>query len=412
MVGLAEASVDDHEQPATLDGALARGGVHGRVTVHDVAVGWVDAELPEDGAADLGVVDEGEVGVPRLLPRGLVGEVGALEGLDDAAREWREASAPQVPHPVERDLVVLVPGAAGETVGVVVVLPAREHLALVVHGAEGAVGVHGHAGVEEDDVVVDEVGRAALVEEVHVAAELLGRGHGVDETVHDLLLLGGERVGVGGVDGGEVAGAHRAVLPVDVADAELRVDVLEEQTVVHLPVGMAEDGLALELEQDHRDGLLGGVHAVVRRVGAVGEEVELAQRHAIGALEDAQAVVADVVADHGGEAGRGPRRGTHPHDVVVAPLQVERVVAHEAVEDEVGVRTAVEDVADEVHVVHGETLDELGERADEVVCRAGVDDRVDDALVVGETGLALVGGDVEQLVDDVGVLDGHGLAHL
>ena len=38
VVGLAEASVDDHEQAAALDGALAGGGVHGRVTVHDVAV--------------------------------------------------------------------------------------------------------------------------------------------------------------------------------------------------------------------------------------------------------------------------------------------------------------------------------------------------------------------------------------
>jgi len=120
----------------------------------------------------------------------------------------------------------------------------------------------------------------------------------------------------------------------------------------------------------------------------------------------------DVVANHGREACRRTRRGTHPHDVVVAPLQVEGVIAHESVENEVGVRPAVEDVADEVHVVHRETLDERGERANEVVGRAGVYDRVDDALMVGETCLSLVGRDVEKLVDDVGVLDGHRLADL
>jgi len=412
VVCLAEPAIDDHEEPAPLDGALAGGCVHRRVAVHDVTMCRIDAELAQDGATDLGVVDEGEVGVPRLGPGGLVGEVGAFEGLDHAARERREPSAPEVPHPVERDRVVLVPGAAGETVGVVVVLPAREQLSLVVDGAEGAVGVHGDAGVEEHGVVVHEIGRAALVEEVHVTAELLGRGHGIHEAIHDVLLLGGERVGVRGVHGGEVARAHLELTPVDGADAAAGVHVLEEEAVVHLPVGVAKDGLALELEEDHRDRLLGWAHAVIGRIGAVGEEVELAKRHPVGALEDLEAVVVDVVADHGREACRGARGGAHPHDVVVAPLQVEGVVAHEPIKDEVGVRPAIEDVADEVHAVHREALDELGERADEVVGGAGVYDRVDDALVVGEASLPLVGRDVQQLVDDVGVLDGHRLAHL
>ena len=52
------------------------------------------------------------------------------------------------------------------------------------------------------------------------------------------------------------------------------------------------------------------------------------------------------------------------------------------------------------------------ERDDEIVGRAGVHDGVDDALVVAPALLALAGGGVEQLVDDVGVLLRHGLAHL
>ena len=97
---------------------------------------------------------------------------------------------------------------------------------------------------------------------------------------------------------------------------------------------------------------------------------------------------------------------------MVAPLDVDGVIGHEAVEDAVRARAAVEDVADEVQVVDGEALDERRERADEVVGAARVDDRRDDALVVGEARLPLVGGGVEKLVDDVGELDGHGLADL
>ena len=168
------------------------------------------------------------------------------------------------------------------------------------------------------------------------------------------------------------------------------VHVLEQQAVVHLPVGVAQDGLALQLEQDDRDGLLDGVHAVLLAVGLLGEHGELAQAHAVGALEDLQAVVAHVVADHGSEARRGTGGRAHPHDVVVAPLHVDGVVSHEAVDDEVGARAAVEDVADEVQVVDGQALDERGQRADEVVGAAGVDDRADDALVVGQALLSLV----------------------
>ena len=179
-----------------------------------------------------------------------------------------------------------------------------------------------------------------------------------------------------------------------------------------MPVGVAQDGLALELEQDHGDCLLDGAHPVVSTVGGLGEQRELAQRHPVGSLEDLEGVVVDVVADDGGEARGGPGRRPHPDDVVVAPLQVDGVVLHEPVADLVRVGPAVEEVAHHVQVVDGEALHEACEGDDEVVRAARVDDRVDDAAVVALAAVPLAGGGVEELVDDVGVLGRHGLAHL
>ena len=51
-------------------------------------------------------------------------------------------------------------------------------------------------------------------------------------------------------------------------------------------------------------------------------------------------------------------------------------------------RSSVEDVAHHVQVVHGQALDERGQRADEVVRAAGVHDGVDDALVVGQAAVS------------------------
>ena len=307
---------------------------------------------------------------------------------------------------------MLEPGAAGEAVGVVVVGPSGEQLPLVVHGVERAVLVHGNAGVEEHVVVRHEVRAPVLVEEVHVRAELVGGADRLEEVVHDAGLLGGELVGPRRVERGEVTRAQLVGPPAHLARPALRVDVPEQQPVLHPPVGMARDGLPLQLEEDDGDGLLHRAHPVVGAIGRLREERELAQRHSVGALQDLEAVIVDVVADDGGKARGGPCGCAHPHDVMVAPLQVDGVVAHEAVDDLVGVRTAVEHVADDVEVVHREALHERGEAHDEVVCRARLNDRVDDAPMVALALVALPGGGVEQLVDDVGVLDGHGAAHL
>ena len=126
VIGLAEASVDDDESAPGAHSLLAVCGMDGRVPVDDVPSLGVNAKLLEDASADPLVVRERVVGVARLGPRAAILEVGALKGLDHATRERGVAPAPEVPHPVERDLVMLVPSTARQAVGVVVVGLARK----------------------------------------------------------------------------------------------------------------------------------------------------------------------------------------------------------------------------------------------------------------------------------------------
>ena len=74
-------------------------------------------------------------------------------------------------------------------------------------------------------------------------------------------------------------------------------------------------------------------------------------------------------------------------------------------------RAPVEDVPHHVEVVHRQALDELAELHQEVGGPADVDDGGDDVLVVVPLVVVFVVG-VQHLIDDVGVLPGHGLAHL
>ena len=80
LVGLGEAAVDDDEAAAGLHGVLALEGLHGDVSVDDVAVGSLDAKLAEQEVYGGIVVAQGVVVAFGLFHHGLVFEEVALEG--------------------------------------------------------------------------------------------------------------------------------------------------------------------------------------------------------------------------------------------------------------------------------------------------------------------------------------------
>ena len=206
-----------------------------------------------------------------------------------------------------------------------------------------------------------------------MAMQVIGGDKLGHELVDDMLLLGRERVGVRRVDGGEVVGRerpHAAVGERDRAGAVL--DLVEQQTVGHVKLGVTLDNLALEFKEQHVDGLDQRGDGLTGGVGGIGKGDELAQRDAVVVLEDLVIVVAQVVAQHRGDAGGLTGRSTHPQQVVVAPLDVERMVGEQAVHNLGSAAATVEDIAHQVQVVDGQALDERGERLDKVVGACGL----------------------------------------
>ena len=110
------------------------------------------------------------------------------------------------------------------------------------------------------------------------------------------------------------------------------------------------------------------------------------------------------------DAAALPKRRAHPHDVVVAPLDIHVMLRAQRLHDDVGVRTAVVDVTDDVQLADGQALDEPPKRFDERDATPGAHGRVDDAGVVGFLVHAVVVL-VHELFDDVGELGGQRAAH-
>ncbi len=193
---------------------------------------------------------------------------------------------------------------------------------------------------------------------------------------------------------------------------------------------MALDNLGFELELDDRDGFmhpgdrlarvvlhgwpglgqkqLAGIVAVAR----LGEALQTAQVDRVAVEQRLEVAVAQREAQHIRDQRIAAARGGHPRDIVVAPLDRDIVVGHQAIHHPLGGRAAVVDIAQDVEPVHHQALDEIGQGDDHLLALAQRHDRLDDAAIVllllDVLGLALG----QQLFEDVGEARREPLAHL
>ena len=97
--------------------------------------------------------------------------------------------------------------------------------------------------------------------------------------------------------------------------------------------------------------------------------------------------------------------------IVVAPLDIDRVVVHQHVHDDVCAWAAVEDIADDVQVVDDQPLDQIAHGDDEFLGAVGFDDGRDDRIEIFAFVINIVVF-VEKFIDDVAVPARQRAAHL
>ena len=436
VVSLGKASVDHHQFTVGTDRTLALLRAHRDVAVDDVTLRALHAKLIEDHVADFLVLAQGVVMALLLaVSFGIFDEIAFEGGHLALVEQGRVGPAPQIPIIVARVVLLLggcivVEGRAQQHPDLVEQLASAILAAIDRHVLQRAVGIERHGGVEEEVGIVDAIHAAVAEEAGYVAFEPRADGEGVVELGHQLLFLGGEGVGVGGVDGGEVGVGHRIDLAVDLHSALRVVDAVEQPAVVHGPFGVFLRHGTFELELDYGDGLVHlshqaeGLFGVLRllgihfggelRAGIVGvglhchrgegEEVD-----PVAVLKGREVGVAERDAHDVGYAAVVAGGRAHPEHVVVAPLDVPVAVVTEGVHDQVCTRTAVIDVAEDMELVDAQLLDHVAHGYNEGVGLTGGDDGLDDAVEVGLL-VILAALLVEQLLYNIGELLGECLA--
>ena len=439
VVGLREATIDHHELAIGLDGGLALAHLHGHMAIDDVAVVACNAKGVHDAVANLLVVAQAEV-VALLLLVGLLrlDEIAFKGGHLRLVEQRAVGTQPQIHEIVDGILLHLgsrvgLERQADDVAHIEHQLHARALVPRInLHLLQGAVGVEGNRGVIEQVVVANAIHAAMRKQHADMLVELLAHRETMVKLIHQFDLLGRELVGVLRVDGGEMAARHGIFLTIQANGLLLEIDEIEHLAVLHLPIGMALVELRLQLKLDDADGLvhesrealglvvetlrtgrdlrlelLAGVVAIdVHGEGGKRQEVD-----AIALLKRGEVGVTQREADDATDTGVVARGGSHPQDVVVAPRDVPMVVTIKHIENFMGTRAPVVDVAEDMELVDGQALDDVGDGYDEIVGATRGDDGVDNDIDVG--GLVVVVGTLmKELLDDVGEIGGQRLAHL
>lgn len=227
--------------------------------IDDVAVRPFQPELFEDLLADLFIVVVGVVGVLRLRPGRLIRHQPPFEGSDMVpSKKRRVASAPEEPEEVLPELLLRGAGFGviplpRDRLGMVEKRPAGKLLASDAEFEEIPFRIHRDTPMEEQVAVVALIEAALGIEEFDMPLKLLAAQERVFELIHQLGFLFGKLIRRRGEDGWEIPVEQR-IFGVPETDRPLfKVDLVEQQPVLHPEGGVAQDRLPLKFEQDYRN---------------------------------------------------------------------------------------------------------------------------------------------------------------
>ena len=117
-------------------------------------------------------------------------------------------------------------------------------------------------------------------------------------------------------------------------------------------------------------------------IDAHGKHRQRPDVYPVAVLKEVVVVVAQADAHGVCDAAAVPRRGPHPENVVVAPLDIDIALLLQLVYHQMRAVAAVEYIADDVQLIDDRVLHKVAQRNDELVGSAYVYDRVYDLAVI------------------------------
>ena len=435
LVCLGKSSVNDHHLAVAFDRAFSIFTLHRNMAVDDVSALRRQTEFPHHIVDHVFFFQKLIIGVLLFHMGLLLRQKIPLEGSHLILAEQRGIRAqPDIPHDVLSVFPVLLiqskEALAHIAVQRVIQGTPLEGMSEKAHLSQAPVLIQRHASVIQQVVVVHLVEVPFRQQKPHMLLQLLAAQERAFQALHHFLFLLGQRIRILRVNGREIHIQHRVFLSIQGNGSFLIIDPVEQRPVLHMKSLLPLDNLSLHLELDHGDCLMDPqVHLHLRLAdgivlpfqGKAGTGIRLIDTHgkrrqrqeidAVPVLQNIQIPIARADPDGVGNTAPLPRRGAHPQHIMVPPLDIQGMVVHQLVHDDMRPRSPVIDISHNMKVIHDQALDQGGDRRNKPFRSAYPDDRHDDLIIVGFliVDLRLLR---DQLLDDIGKILRQGFAHL
>ena len=171
------------------------------------------------------------------------------------------------------------------------------------------------------------------------------------------------------------------------------------------------------VEHSLRIGAAGGVRVghpdgkIVLAVKLLCHALQVPQVDAVAVLQHPVVMVGQRSLKYGADADRTAGGSTHPYHVMVAPLDIHVMVAHQQIQNNVRAGAAVKQVAHDMQLIHRQMLDQLAQAHDKAVGAAILDDAAHDLAVV-QVFIVILKVGVEQLVQNIAAAGRQTAAHM
>ena len=166
---------------------------------------------------------------------------------------------------------------------------------------------------------------------------------------------------------------------------------------------IGQTGAVLPFQPEERTGIIA--------VDPGGKRCQRDHIDAVSVLQNVEIPISRTNSENRGDTGQRSCGSSHPDNVMVAPADIQRMIAHQTVHDSLRTRTPVIDITQNMQMIHNHLLNQMAECHDKIFSSLDIDDRINNRIIVRllVQNIRLLR---DQLLDHIGIVFRQLLTHL
>ena len=266
-----------------------------------------------------------------------------------------------------------------------------------------AILIQRHASMIQQVSIIYFIEASFCIQKTDMTLQTLTAEKAVFQSFHYVFLFMSQFIWILWINGRKIGVIQRIFFAAQFYGSLLIINLVQQQTFLHIPLRMLLDQLPFHLELNNGDGFVHhGIHLCIipvvfliiiphmniecltcmSLIAINGKPHQWDHIDPVRILQNRQVAVTGGNTQHIAHTWYGTGRCSHPQDIVVSPLDVHRMMSHQIIHDQMRVWTSVKNIAYHMQMIYSKSAHQIAEINDQLCGSAGVDDRVDDFIII------------------------------